>query len=198
MTRYQGILATQITSQTGAFTKAQTSIDVKFQTQPEYFSKGFTLEMSKNGREYDSVAFFRPTGVTSADLQEYTYRVNGTPLDFYYFRIKSYNENIPTNYSYYFVNTPFIVKRIDVPPGVNKVFPSPFTNFIGVTFTDVIESEVTFNLYDVLGRLVSSEKANMNGVYHEFRADGLAKGIYLLEVKIGENKSETFKLFGGS
>lgn len=52
VSKYEGELKTSIVNQSGAFTKSQTSIDVKFQTQPEFFAKTFDLEISDNGRTF--------------------------------------------------------------------------------------------------------------------------------------------------
>ena len=80
---------------------------------------------------------------------------------------------------------------------VNRVFPSPFTNLIGVTFTDLVDKEVVLTLYDDLGRLVATTTTIPNGVYLEMKIPNLAKGIYFMSVKIGDGKTETTKLFGG-
>jgi Secretion system C-terminal sorting domain len=125
--------------------------------------------------------------------------VDGTPFDIYYFRVKSINTDAPSNYSLEFYSTPFVVSRFkDTPLAVNKVYPSPFTDFVGVLFTGIVQEDVEFQLYDVAGRLVSSEKLKLEGIYHEIKTGVLPKGIYLLSVKIGNKKGEAFKIFGGS
>jgi hypothetical protein len=200
VSRYEGELKTAITTQNGSFTKSQTSVDVNFKTQPEYFAKTFELEMSENGKTYKKVATFTAKGESTEELIDYTYRLDGTPFDIYFFRVKSINEDAPSNYKYSFYSTPFVVKRFkDVPLSVSRVFPSPFTNFIGVLFNDVIDNkDVQFDVYDVSGRLVSTDKRKFTGVYHEIGTNYLAKGVYLVSVKIGEDKPLTFKVFGGN
>ncbi len=200
VSRYEGELKTSITTQAGSFAKTQTSIDVNFKTQPEYFAKTFELEMSENGKNYKKIATFTAKGESTEELLDYAYRLNGTPFDIYFFRVKSINEDAPSNYKYSFYSTPFVVKRFkDVPLSVSRVFPSPFTNFIGVLFNDVVDNkDVQFGIYDVSGRLVSTEKRKFTGVYHEIGTNFLAKGVYLVSVKIGEDKPLSFKVFGGN
>jgi PKD repeat protein len=200
VSRYEGELKTAITTQTGSFTKTQTSVDVNFKTQPEYFAKTFELEMSENGKTFKKVATFTAKGESTEELIDYTYRLDGTPFDIYFFRVKSINEDAPSNYKYSFYSTPFVVKRFkDVPLSVSRVYPSPFTNFIGVLFNDVVDNkDVQFDVYDVSGRLVSTDKRKFTGVYHEIGTSYLAKGVYLVSVKIGEEKPLTFKVFGGN
>ena len=198
LSRYDGKLETAIISQAGAYNKEGTSINVLFQTQPEYFARTFTLEQSKNGRTWDSITILNAKGISSEELQDYPYEVKGTPLDLYYYRVKSVNADVATKYALTFYSPTFVVRRDkNTPLAVNRVFPSPFTNLIGVTFTDLVDKEVVLTLYDDLGRLVATTTTIPNGVYLEMKIPNLAKGIYFLSVKIGDGKAETTKLFGG-
>lgn len=198
LSRYDGKLETAIINQSGAYNKEGTSINVSFQTQPEYFAKIFTLEVSQNGRVWDSLETVSARGISTEELNAYPIEMRGSRLDLYYFRIKSVNNDAKTGYKYTFYSPTFVVNRNkDVPLAVNRAFPSPFTNLIGVTFTNIVDKEVVLNLYDDLGRLVGSQTSVPNGVYQEFKIPNLAKGIYFLSVKIGEAKPETIKLFGG-
>jgi hypothetical protein len=197
LSRYDGKLETAIIAQSGAYDKDGTSINVSFNAQPEYFAQTFTLQKSVNGRVWEDVETVKAKGISSEELQNYPVIVKGTPLDLYYFRVKSVNGDVKSNYAFSFFTQPFAVRRNkDVPLAVNRVFPSPFTNLIGVTFTDLVSSEVEMNLYDDIGRLVATQTNVPNGVYQELKVDNLAKGIYFLTVKIGDGKPETTKLFG--
>jgi hypothetical protein len=197
LSRFDGKLETVIINQGGAFDKAGTSINVTFQSQPEYAAKTFTVQKSTNGRQWEDVQTINATGISTEDLQEYTVEVAGTKLDLYYFRIKSVNADAPSNYTYSFITPPFSVRRDkNIPLAINKVFPSPFTNLVTVSFTDIVTSEVVMSLYDDIGRLIATQTTTPNGVFQDFRVGSLAKGIYFLTIKIGEAKPETTKLFG--
>lgn len=201
ITRYEGKNETAITSQSGAFTRAGNSIDIKFQTQPEYYAQTFDLEMSSNGRDWTKVeSNIKATGGSTEELQEYNINVKGTSLDLYYFRVHSVNKNTAINYLLDFYSTPFVVKRNkDLPLAINKVFPSPFNQYIGITFTDAPNADVVYDLFDVAGRLISSQTViGFTGIYQELKVPNLPKAVYLLRVKIGENKPESVKLFGGN
>lgn len=201
ISRYEGTNATAVIAQSGAYTQAGNSIDVKFQTQPEYYAQTFELEMSKNGRDWAKVeSTIKATGGSTEELQTYAVTIKGTPLDLYYFRIHSVSQNTANNYLLDFRTTPFVVKRNkDLPLGINKVFPSPFSKVIGVTFTDIPNVDVVYDLFDVAGRLISSQTvAAFSGIYQELNVPNLPKAVYLLRVKIGENKPESVKLFGGN
>jgi hypothetical protein len=197
LSRYDGKLETTIISQGGAYDKAGTSINVNFQSQPEYFAQTFTVQQSTNGRVWSDVETIKAKGISSEELQDYTVEVKGTPLDLYYYRIKSVNADAKTGYNFNFTTPPFAVRRNkDLPLSINRVFPSPFTNVINVTFTDIVTSEVIMTLYDDLGRLIATQTTTPSSVYQDFKVGDLAKGIYFLTVKIGDGKPETTKLFG--
>lgn len=199
ISKYEGELRTAIVSQAGAYTSSQTSINAIFKTQPEYSAKTFELEMSDNGRTYKKVATFKAKGISTDELSEYSAKIDGTPFDIYYFRVKAINEDIATNYKLEFYSDPFVVRRSkDAAIVVNKVFPSPFKDNIGVLFTDIVKENVNFELYDMAGRIVGSEKLIPNGVYHELSIPNLPKGMYLLKVQMGTAPPVSFKLFGGN
>ncbi len=200
ITRYEGKNETAVIFQSGSFNKAGNGIDLKFQTQPEYYAQYFDVEMSENGRDWRKVnTSLTAQGGSTEELQEYTSSILGTPFDLYYFRVRSVNSNTAINYNLDFKTTPFVVKRNkDLPLAINKIYPSPFTNFIGVTFTDIPNADVVYDLFDVAGRLISSQTVTaFSGVYQELKVRNLPKAVYLLRVKIGDNKAESIKLFGG-
>ena len=120
-------------------------------------------------------------------------------MDLYYFRIKATNKDVATNYNLILYSPVFVVNRKkNVPLTVNQVFPSPFSTFIGVTFTDNVNADVQFDVYDVVGRSVYSQKLTVAGIYQELKMGSLAKGIYVVSVKIGDAEPQSFKLFGGN
>ncbi len=195
LTRFDGKLETAIISQSGAYDNLGTSINVNFQSQPEYNARTFTVQQSTNGRVWTDAQVVKATGISTDELQDYTVQVLGTKLDLYYFRIKSINSGV--NYAFDFTTAPFAVRRDkNIPLAINRVFPSPFTNLISVTFTDIVTSEVVMTLYDDIGRLVTTTTAVPNSVYQDLKVPNLAKGIYFLTIKIGDAKPETVKLFG--
>jgi Secretion system C-terminal sorting domain len=193
-TKYTGELKTFVINQGGEFTKTQTAIDVKFQTQPEYLAKAFQVEISENGRNYSIVGTPFAKGKSSEELQDYAVKYEGSRFNFYYFRIKVLHEDTTLN----FYTPPFVVKRDKAAPlAINKVFPNPFNDKLSILFTDVVDENVVMNLYDAIGRLVKSQTIKLKDVYYEFSTLGLAKGVYILSVKVGSVDPFTYKVFGG-
>jgi photosystem II stability/assembly factor-like uncharacterized protein len=194
VTKYTGELKTFVINQGGEFAKTQTSIDVKFQTQPEYLAKAFQVEISENGRNYNIVGTPLAKGKSSEELQDYAVKYEGSRFNFYYFRIKVLHEDTTLN----FYTPPFVVKRDKAASlAINKVFPNPFTDNISVLFNDIVDENVEMNLYDVVGRLISTRTIRLKDVYIELPTRGLAKGVYILSVKVGSADPFTYKVFGG-
>jgi Secretion system C-terminal sorting domain len=135
-------------------------------------------------------------GIVSADLQEYNTRFNNTTKDLYFIRIKSINEDSAKTTFY---TDRFVVRKDNISKNgtLNVAFPSPFTNLLTVTFTDFIKEKVLFELFAVNGQKVYEETRDLNEFYADIKLPRLAKGIYLLSVKIGSNKPETVKVYGG-
>jgi Secretion system C-terminal sorting domain/PKD domain len=194
VTKYTGELKTLVINQGGEFAKTQTSIDVKFQTQPEYLAKAFQVEISGNGRNYSVVGSPPAKGKSSEELQDYGVKFEGSLFNFYYFRIKVLHEDTTLN----FYTPPFVVKRDKATPlAINKIFPNPFTDNINVLFNDIVDEDVEMKLYDVAGRLIASKTVRLKNVYADFPMQGIAKGVYILSVKVGSSDPFTQKVFGG-
>jgi Secretion system C-terminal sorting domain len=194
VTKYTGELKTFVINQSGEFAKTQTSIDVKFQTQPEYLAKAFQVEVSENGRNYRVLGTPIAKGKSSEELQDYAVKFDGAKFNFYYFRIKALHEDTTLN----FYTPPFAVKRDKTTPlAINKVFPNPFIDNISILFNDIVDEDVSIGLYDLAGRLIASKTVRPKNVYVDFPTKGLAKSVYILSVKVGSGLPFTQKILGG-
>jgi hypothetical protein len=193
--KYEGDSKTQLVELTGGFARSGVSIDINWATLPEYYAQTFVLEMSENGFKFDSIANVPATGFLSIDKQSYTRNVGGAVRDLYYFRIKSTNKDVASNYNYTFYSPILIVKR-DGLLGleVNKVSPNPFIDRLAISFTDVVGKPVQFRLLDAAGRVVIDETVDVAGVSHILQTGRLAQGMYLLNVKIEGKDAQTVKV----
>jgi hypothetical protein len=79
--------------------------------------------------------------------------------------------------------------------GINKIYPNPFKDKVGILFNDVIDNEVEIKLYDVVGRLITTQTVRMKDVYYQLSLPSLAKGVYILSVKIGSSDPFVKKIF---
>lgn len=72
-----------------------------------------------------------------------------------------------------------------------KVFPNPAAQALQVELQNDYQGQVTLLLQDLTGRIVSETTLPKEGVSvaHQFDLSGLAKGVYLLDVRQGEQRS---------
>lgn len=199
ITKYAGELVTKVTQFTGAFT-GSTDITLNWTTFPEYNCKQFHVERSDNGRDFAEVEAGSPVfakGINSAVEQYYEFPHYGV-AKLYYYRLHVINENPAIPYAYDFY-TPVVVVRQNIEGvGISRVFPSPFVDHIEMTFNDIVNSPVTFELFDAAGRLVLNEVHDISGVYFNLPVPpGMAEGAYVLRITIGDGDPETVKLLRG-
>ena len=83
----------------------------------------------------------------------------------------------------------------DIEPGiVHYVLTNPFTDRILISFSSVIDQEVSLRLFDMAGRMIREEKNSPNSVGTELDRLDLPPGVYVLSVQVGENEPTSYKL----
>ena len=81
-------------------------------------------------------------------------------------------------------------------PNEVNVFPNPASDFINVNFSTTKASDVQINIYDIVGKLVRSEKYSVNNtgsVQFKVETGGLDTGIYMVQLVVG-NTMQTKKI----
>ncbi len=75
---------------------------------------------------------------------------------------------------------------------IGKPYPNPFNPTCQIELKLPEPSEVTFEVFDLLGRNIFTETRNCKGgAYHiTFNATGLPSGVYLYRISVGETLSE--------
>jgi hypothetical protein len=194
ITRYEGELATELLDWNAAFS-ASTQITLDWKTLPEYFCKRFEVERSENGKDFFVVQTLNATGGSTAVPQDYSHSLLGQ-RNLYFFRLKVINEDQNSGYSYEFYSPVRTVRRNLSGTEVFAVSPNPFTNYVDVAFTDVVNGTVTGDIFDAQGRLISRSEAAAGGLPSvRFNVPYLAAGVYFLRVQIeGEQEAHTVKL----
>lgn len=184
-----GALETKLISFDAEFIGAQQA-EVTWSTLPEYQCESFDLEISENGRDF---SFFGNTlGQGSAiGLTNYNSRPNNLKKDLYFFRLKVNHVD-----GSFFYSDIVVLQRSQVDLDIINIFPNPFVNNIGFTFNNIIDESITINLYEASGKLVYSETGKFSGIYKEIETKSYAKGVYFLQVTVG-NQQFTRKLLKG-
>lgn len=188
VTKYDDILETVLRSWEGQFvTPNGDEIALTWTTQPEYRCKHFKISESENGRDFTEYGFAVPGQGSTADVSSYSYNPLNKFRDLYYFKLKvvDFDDN-------FFESDIIVVKRGavagEVPLEVSKIFPNPFSNYLDLSFNQVIDRKIVVNLYDAAGRLVLSEGHVPNGVYLRINTQALQAGMYFLTVGDGDQK----------
>jgi hypothetical protein len=193
--KFEGEPETEIVNQNAEYT-GDSEMTITWSTFPEYQAEKFEIERSFNGLTYDVIKTVNATGKNTLEPQDYTLSyAELRPLLF--FRIRSINTNDDIDYSYNFYSPTMVVRRNIEENTVNKIFPNPFTDQINVTFTSVIQEEVKVELFDTAGRLLYEQLGIPGDVIVQLQNLSLPNGLYLLNVKIGDQEDNTYKLFSG-
>lgn len=184
-----GALETKLISFDAEFISDQQA-EVTWSTLPEYQCASFDLELSENGRDF---SFFGNTaGQGSAiGLTNYNNRPNNLKKDLYFFRLKVNHVD-----GSFFYSDIVVLQRRQTDLDIINIFPNPFINNIGFTFNNVIDETITVNLYEASGKLVYTETGKFSGIYKEIETNSFAKGVYFLQITVG-NKQFTRKLLKG-
>jgi hypothetical protein len=73
------------------------------------------------------------------------------------------------------------------------VFPNPTEGKLNISFSSEITTPITFELYDISGRLVLVEQASSQKTSHEINVEGIESGSYVLIVR-SEDSKKAFKI----
>lgn len=193
VSKYEGELKTTLTAFTADYTGSQ-EVTIHWSTGIEYQCQKFILERSYTGIVFAPIDEVSALGVVSTIPQHYT-SLDQNMHDVIYYRLNVVNDNPDIGYHDEFY-TKTIVVRKDVDPGlVHDVLPNPFNDRIGISFSSVINQEITTRLFDVSGKLVREDVVIPHSVYYEMDHLRLPPGVYILSVQIDEEKASVYKLF---
>jgi PKD repeat protein len=197
ITRFEGALETRLLTWEGGYS-GNSEITLEWSTQPEYNCVRFEVERSENGKDYEVIEEVDATGKTTQDPQQYELSVFGQ-RNLYFFRLKVINEDTTSGYNYEFYSPILTVRRQIEGVNTYKVFPNPFTNEINVSFTDVVDQPIRYELYNAAGQLITKgEQVTEEGTtFLNVQVPTVSAGVYFLSIWIGNNDPETVKLMGG-
>lgn len=193
ITKFDGKLETAIVDIRADYTTPD-AVTVEWTTQPEYFADEFIVERSLNGRDFEVVGQkLDARGRVSSQVQNYEQTIIGA-RDLYFYRVRSINENQSRDYYYEFTSPTVVVRRNMEGTDIFTTFPNPFSDFIDITFNNVIEEEVKFELYDTAGKLLQQHTQAVGDVYLKLETVDLPSGIYFLRYQIGTQEQKIIKL----
>ncbi len=156
--------------------------EVTWSTLPEYECEGFDLEISENGRDFTFFGFTEGQG-SSIDLTGYRVRPNNLKKDLYFVRLKVLNFD-----GTFFYSNIKVLQRRETELDIVNIFPNPFIDNIGITFNNIVDEEVTVNIYDATGKLAHTQTGGFDGAYMEIETSSYPTGVYFLQVIVGEKQ----------
>ncbi len=163
------------------------NIMIKWSTATELNNKGFELERSTLNKstgiksEYEKIAFISGNGSTSEN-NYYSYEDKYMQHGIYFYRLKQMDFIGEADYSSEIeveVNTP-------VQFALAQNYPNPFNPVTTINFSLPERSEVTINVYNVIGELLTTVVNNTFDAGYQsvnFNANGFPSGVYIYRIE---------------
>jgi hypothetical protein len=124
---------------------------LNWETASEGSNAGFAIEHSDNGGPFEEVAFVAGAG-TSLNVISYTYTVNEVSVGLHRFRLRQVDFDGAFTYS----STVEVTSEVPGTHLLSEAYPNPFNPSTSFSLAVSREQEVSINVYDMLGRHVSS------------------------------------------
>jgi hypothetical protein len=158
----------------GFFTaqKQGKTVKLNWATEQEINSSHFIIERSDDGRSWNSIATVTAAGNSSNHLEYTAYDnlpLNGTS----YYRIKQVDKDGRLQVS--------VVRPVNFDKGYSiTVAPNPAKDFITITLDRINNAASNFQLFDVAGNLVFTQKTNLSKL--NINTSAFARGLYFIKI----------------
>ena len=151
---------------------------LQWQTSQEQNSKGFSVEQSNNGVEYNTIGFVpSKNNGNSSTTQNYNFNTAALSNGKIYFRLKQIDNDGRFEYSNV-INT-----NIKCATNIITVTPNPASKFITLQGLPAIGNR-NFKIYDAKAAVVSVGVINS---YNTINVEQFASGVYYLKLGNGES-----------
>ncbi len=183
---YDGELETSVIEFDGDYNKDR-KIVLNWKTQPEFFCKRFIVEMSKNGRDYVVEGTVQANNFSIAN-NSYTFT---TPAirnrDLYFYRLHVINEDEEQNYSKNFYTDAIVISKNRNEVEVFDYSPNPTSDFVGITFTQNLDSTLKARIFSPNGQLVSEQILPAGQGYYQISLKNLIPATYVVYLEFGDS-----------
>jgi len=158
-------------------------VTLTWTTTTETNNKFFTVERGGSSENFVALANINGAG-NSLTERSYLY-VDHFPEEVNYYRLKQTDFN--GHYQYFnIVETSCLANTKE--PGIYDLYPNPTNGAIYFNVVCEAGSQVSIRLFDALGRLVLFENKMPEGEMNvSLNLEGMSKGVYTLQVTIGDN-----------
>jgi Outer membrane protein Omp28/Secretion system C-terminal sorting domain len=161
-------------------------ITLNWQTASELNNNGFEIEKSTDGKNFFRIGFVKGAG-TSTENHEYSYfdKLNLNGQNMLYYRLKQ----VDFSGTYQYSNTLSILYDMPRNFSLSQNYPNPFNPTTTIEYSVAKESQVSINVYDIMGREVTSlvnEKKSPGTYDVTLNATNLASGVYFYKMTAGD------------
>ncbi len=173
----------------------ENNVNIQWATATELNNKGFEIERAKfnntagTRNEYKKIAFVRGSGNTT-EKQSYSFVDKSLVPGKYFYRLKQIDFGGVADYS----NEIEVEIKTPVEFNLSQNYPNPFNPTTKINFTLSERSDVTINVYNVIGELVSTVVKNTFDAGYQsvsFNAANLPSGVYVYRIE-AKGISRTF------
>jgi hypothetical protein len=187
---YNGPLPVELSTFSAIISK--NGVELKWRTETEVSNYGFEiLRSSDNQKNWENIGFVEGSG-NSNSPKEYLYNDESAEAGKYSYQLKQ----IDTDGKFELSKVVEIELGSPVNFELSQNYPNPFNPSTTIKFSVNEVSFINLTVYNSLGEKVEQlvNEVNEPGVHTvEFRADGLASGIYFYRIQ-AENYTQTMKM----
>ncbi|MBL0189823.1 MAG: T9SS type A sorting domain-containing protein [Saprospiraceae bacterium] len=156
-----------------------------WQTANEVELDGFEIQRSYDGILFETIGFREARGIP-LNKTNYVFSDKIPLKTIQYYRLKMKDLNGSFTYS------PIKILSVNIGESV-KIFPTLVDDKINLSFDQNTSNEVSILVIDIMGKIISRHEIPFDTRQAEIDAVSLAKGMYFIQVQIG-NKNQTFKI----
>jgi len=149
-------------------------IVLKWSTSNEINLKNFEIQRRINNSNWETIATVEANNNHSV-INEYEYFVTNSSSEIYYFRLKMND----INGSYEWSN--LVSLKCNFSTEVS-IFPNPTSSFVTIKGENMIFEAVDYQLFNVLGELIVSEKIKALTNEFQINLSDLPVGIYYMKI----------------
>ncbi len=175
-------LAVELNSFSATLNNRQQQVDLTWTTSSETENDRFEIERSADGLYFEKIGEVEGFGTTS-EAKNYSFADLRPQTGTSYYRLKQVDED--GTYTYSEIQTIVIYRPFE---GI-VIYPNPIKNNQAITleFKEPLVAEGLFTMKDMLGKTVMTSRLVAGERLHLVQpVSGLAGGVYLMELTIGE------------
>lgn len=154
------------------------TLTLKWQTAQELNNKGFEIESSIDGYQFNKIAFVIGRGINSG-VHAYSYNISGLSKKVYYFRLKQ------IDFDGHFSYSAIVSSKNICDQNTFYVFPNPIKNTFQITGLTSYRNNI--QIFSITGIKILEW---INTSRNNFHIPNLPKGVYIIRI----NNSNTYKI----